>query len=145
VFLRDCTFVRKRLMLEAVQTDQDHNRTSYFRTECGETFFCVIPKGYEVPKKGGTNSQNDVLQGGVRGHDKKESQKNRTPPSYPPLAADVITKIFRFKWKIPFWRTVLDSVYYDFFSKKFATRRCLHIFVRNRRNYPRGTKYEVRL
>jgi len=56
----------------------------------------VIPKGYEVPKKGGTNSQNDVLQGGY-----KDMTKRNLKKIMPPLAADIITKIFRFKRKIP--------------------------------------------
>jgi len=49
-----CTCKCERLgtALGAVRSAQDYNRTLYFRTECGEIIFCVIPKGYEVPKKG---------------------------------------------------------------------------------------------
>ena len=55
--------------------------------------------------------------------------------SHPPLAVDVITKI-------PFWQTVLDSVYYDNITKKLATQRCLQLLIRNRTNFPRVRRYE---
>jgi len=67
----------------------------------------------------------------------KRNLKKIVPP---PLAGDVITKM-SFRRTVP---GVLDSVYYDFFSKQLATRRCLQMFVRNRKNLTRGTKYEVR-